>query len=183
MNFLSLLFTKTVVKTTLFTLLIFASSVMMANAQSSHFSVQNEDMDAEFPPRLTPDEAIIAITTREGSVELLLTGEGVAIQFSDLFLQDIQEEAADRASDDDSHLASVLKSMIKSGVKTLLDRALMIPHYEINSIYYENGRLIIESVEGNNLFADLDINDVNIMEDFSRRDARRFVAEAERMYP
>jgi hypothetical protein len=35
-------------------------------------------------------------------------------------------------------------------------------------------------LNGNEIFDELEINDTQVMDDFSRRDARRFVADAER---
>jgi hypothetical protein len=107
------------------------------------------------------------------------------IQFSDSFMDELDEELKSEMAQDEEepHFAMVIKSMVTSGVKTMLDRAIAIPLSEISEVYYRDGKLYIMNHEGEELFDDLDINDKKVMEDFRGRDARRFVAETEkRMY-
>ncbi len=152
-----------------------------------HLSAQNHfgdhDIDADITQRLHPRDAEYAMTTREGSVDLLVTDDAIQIQFSDRFLAELEDEIRDD-EDQDYHeasvLADVIKSMVTTGVKKLLDHALIIPLYEISEVYYDDGRLYIIDREGDEIFEDLEIDDVDVMEDFSRRDARRFVAAVER---
>lgn len=154
--------------------LIAAMSPMMALAQHHHF--YDEDLDADFEARLNPRDADFAMTTREGSVELLVDDDDIFIQFSDQFLSELKDEIEE---DDDFEEASVfadlLKSMITSGVRSLLDHSLVIPIYEISDVYYEDGRLHIIDQEGDEIFDDLEIEGKDVMEDFSRRDANRFI--------
>jgi len=70
--------------------------------------------------------------------------------------------------------------MVKSGVNTLLDRALAIPLYEISEVSYTDGTLIIKNLDGTEIFKDIKVDNNKLMQDFSRRDARRFVGHAER---
>ncbi|TVR29711.1 MAG: hypothetical protein EA390_09265 [Balneolaceae bacterium] len=166
---------------TLFALSFLFAIPQQADAQRSNNFITANDIDADIVPRLSHKDAEIGITSREGSVDLLLTNESILIQFTDTFLEKIEGEI--RESDDLSdatHLGTVIRSMVSSGVKTLLDRALAIPLYEIDAVYYENGRLFIINREGKELFEGLEIDNKQVMEDFRRRDARRFVAEAER---
>lgn len=150
-------------------------------AQSSNSFITSDDIEAEIVPRMEHKKAEIAITNREGSVDLLLTDQHLLIQFTDQFFDEIEKEIkAEENISEASHIGDVFKSMITSGIQTFLDRALAIPLYEIAEIYYDNGTLFIVDHAGENIFDDLDINDKKVMEDFSRRDARRFVAEAEK---
>jgi hypothetical protein len=153
-----------------------------SDAQRSNNFITANDIDAEILPRVAHKDAELAITTREGSVDLLLTSDAVVIQFTDTFLKKIEGEIreTDEMGSDESHFANVIRSMVSSGVKTLLDRALAIPIYEIEDVYYENGRLFIINRLGEELFKDLEVDDKQVMDDFSRRDARKFVAEAEK---
>ncbi len=61
-----------------------------------------------------------------------------------------------------------------------MNHALEIPIREIREVYYEDGKLYIIDHDGEEIFGELEVDDVYIMEDFSRRDARQFVSEAER---
>lgn len=153
-----------------------------SDAQRSNNFIITNGKDAEILPRVAHRDAELAITTQEGSVDLILTGDAVVIQLNDSFLKKIEDEIheTDYLDSDKSHFGNVVRSMVSSGVKTLLDRALAIPLHEIEEVFYENGRLFIINREGNELFNDLDVDDIQIMEDFSRRDARRFVDEAEK---
>lgn len=171
-------------KPTLFTL--FAIAILFtisqpAEAQRSNNFITANDIEADIVPRLSHKDAEIGITSREGSVDLLLTNEAILIQFTDTFLEKIEGEILDSDDlTDATHLGIVIRSMLSSGVKTLLDRALAIPLYEIDEVYYENGRLYIINRENKELFESLEIDDKQVMEDFRPRDARRFVGEAEK---
>ncbi len=151
----------------------------ISTAQNHHF--HHGDFDAEIEPRLDPRDADFAMTTREGSVDMLVDGDFILIQFSDQFLAEVEDEIEDEEDfEEASVFADLLKSMITSGVKSLLDHSLVIPVYEISEVYYEDGRLYLIDHEGDELFEDLEIDDTDVMEDFSRRDARRFVAAVEK---
>lgn len=144
------------------------------------FSIKN-DIDADVTDRLVHKNAEYAMTTNEGSVDLMLTNNAIVIQFSDRFLEDLDSEIRSEADlDEASVLAEVITSMVSTGVHSLLNHALTIPMTEIREVYYDNGKLHIVDRDGEEIFGELEIDDVNIMEDFSRRDARRFVSEAER---
>ena len=160
--------------------------MLLAPAQSfaqddDMFSV-HDDLDADITSRLVHKDAEYAMTTREGSVDLMLTNNAIVIQFSDRFLQDLDDEIRSEGDhvEEASVLADVLTSMISSGVHSLLDHAIAIPISEIRDVYYDDGKLHIIDHDGEEIFEDIEIDDINIMEDFSRRNARRFVSEAER---
>lgn len=144
------------------------------------YSIEN-DIDADITDRLDIKDSEYGMTTKEGSVDMMLTNHSIIIQFSDQFLADLDDEIRSEADvDEASVLAEVITSMVSSGVHSLLNRALEIPIQEIKKVYYDDGKLHIIDRDGEEIFEELEINDVYIMEDFSRRDARKFVSEAER---
>lgn len=153
-------------------------------AQHNDFSFDHHDIDADVTDRLHHRDAEYAMTTNEGSVEMLLTNDAILMQFSDQFLDDLEDEIHDEEENYDyeeaSVLADVFKSMITSGVRKLLDHAITIPIHEIQEVYYDDGRIYIINHDGEEIFGDLEIDDTDVMEDFSRRDARRFVSALER---
>jgi hypothetical protein len=166
----------------IFSLLFFVMLMpVLSTAQdSNHFSI-DDDINVDFVSRLTHDEAEFAITTREKSIDLLLTPSMIVIQFTDAFMDQIDDEINnDSDADDSAVVGEVIRSMVSSGIRTLLDRAMAIPLTEISEISYDEGRIIITDRDGNEIFRDLEIDDKKVMEDFSRRDARRFVAAAEK---
>lgn len=154
---------------------------LSAEAQRSGITIHSKNYDADILPRMSHDEAVYTMTTREGLVDLMITDDAILIQFTDRFLQKIDNEIRnERSRGDGSHLESVILSMVSTGVTTLLDRALAIPLVHIERVYYEDGKLYIIGYDGVELFDDLDIDGHYVMEDFSRRDARNFVSEAEK---
>lgn len=163
---------------------IFFTILLMPLQTYSQTHFNHNDIDTDVTDRLHHNDAEYAMTTREGSVELLVSHDAVLIQFTDHFLDNL----ADEIRDEDEHydyeeasvLADVIKSMVTSGVRKLLDHALAIPMYEIRKVYYDDGRLYIIDRDGEEIFEDLEIDDVDVMEDFSRRDARQFVSVVER---
>lgn len=165
------------------TFLMLASIFLPVAATAQHHGAHFSDThtDADVVPRLAHKHAEKVITTREGSVELLLTKEAVLMQFSDHFFDDLEEEIhEDDEYAEASLLGDIIQSMVSSGLKTFLDHGLSIPLYEISDISYTDGKLQILNHDGEEIFDDLDINDTEVMRDFSRRDARRFAAAAER---
>ncbi len=163
--------------------IVFLLLMIPAQSVAQHddmYSIEN-DIDADITERLTLKDAEYGMTNREGSVDMMLTNNSIVIQFSDQFLADLDDEIRSEADvDEASVLAEVITSMVSSGVHSLLNRALEIPIHEIKEVYYDDGKLHIIDRDGEEIFGELEINDVYIMEDFSRRDARRFVSEAER---
>lgn len=158
--------------------LFLSAADVMAQRSGSSF-ITAESVNGEIVPRLQHNAADVAITTREGSVDLLIAGESILIQFTDRFLEGIEKEIKSETKEHDTHLANVIRSMVSSGVTTLLDRAISIPFSEISEVYYEEGRLYILNHEGREIFDNLDIDGKQVMEDFRRRDARRFAEQAE----
>lgn len=154
-----------------------ASSSMMA--QEGIPFMTKGDINGELMPRLAQSEADFGMTTNEGSVEMLILDSAIYMQFSDRFMDDLEQEINEEESDD-SAFAEAIKAAVTSGVRSMLNRSLLIPISQISEIGYENGRLIMKDYDGEELFEDLDINGVEVMEDFRPRDARKFISIAEK---
>lgn len=161
--------------------LLFISFPNLSAAQNSGTFITSNKTEAEIVPRYPTSDAEYHITTQEKSVTLLLTNSAIYFQFTEDYLEKIADEIrGEGESEESTHFGAVLRSALSSGVRTLLDRAILVPFDEIEEIYYENGRLVIINQNGEEMFEEAEVEDVLIMEDFSRRDARRFVAEAEK---
>lgn len=160
--------------------LLLLGVTMNATAQNSTQFSTSTDIDADIIPRLSAKDAELAISNQDNSVDLLLTNEAIVFQFTEDYLKGIADdlEGSDELHDSASFV-QIFKEVVSKSVHTLLDRAIAIPLNEIKQISYENGKIVIISKDDEELFEELEINDKHIMEDFSRRDARRFVAEAE----
>lgn len=165
--------------------IILLCTLSVPRAQGLVFSEDNYGEDAELVDRMDHSDTDYAMTTQEGSIDFMIAQKSIIIQFSDSFMTNLENEldAETGKEPDDSHFATVIKSMVSSGVKTMLDRAIAVPFTQISEVYMDEGRLVIMDLDGKELFGEMEVNDRKVMEDFSRRDARRFVAEAERQMP
>lgn len=141
-------------------------------------------MQSEIIPRMIPSEADAALTNKTNSVNLMIQDDWIVIQFTDQYLKDLRQEIHGKENEEEEPvLAEVIRSMVGSGMRTLLDRALSISLHDIQGIRFKNGTLEIYNMEGERIFEDLEIDDTYIMQDFPQRDARRFVAVAEKRLP
>lgn len=151
-------------------------------AQNGSNITISSDVDAETVDRFSESDVLRFITNSDESVNLMVAQTGIAIQFSDKFLNDLDDEILNSKNENNEANAfeKAIRAMVGSGVRTLLDHAILIPFYELSSVRYDDGRIHVTDVNGKDIFEDLEINDKQIMEDFSRRDSRRFVADAEK---
>lgn len=153
-----------------------------SQAQNNQSIKISSDVNSDVTERFSESDAVRIITNKDKSVDLVITYEGIAIQFTEHFLNDIENEIQSKESkgEDSSKFEKIILSMAGSGVRALLDHAIIIPFHEIKNVRYDEGRIIIIDKNGEEIFGDLEINDHLIVEDFSRRDARRFVSDAEK---
>lgn len=168
-----------------YSLLLFIFGMVMLPdsglAQQNSLIELSSDVDSEVVSRFTETTSIRIITSRDKSVNLVVAASGIAIQFTDDFLNDLEREIRkEKREEDNSTLANLITAMIGSGVRTLLDHTIMIPYYEISGVSLVNGKIVITGYDGDELFEELEINDKKVMGDFSRRDARQFIADAEK---
>ena len=151
-------------------------------AQNGSNITISSDVDAETVDRFSESEVVRFITNSDESVNLMVAQTGIAIQFSDRFLNDLDDEILNSEDENSEATAfeKAIRAMVGSGVRTLLDHAILIPFYELSSVRYDDGRIHVTDINGEDIFENLEVNDKQIMEDFSRRDSRRFVADAEK---
>ncbi|WP_141691592.1 hypothetical protein [Rhodohalobacter halophilus] len=148
---------------------------------NSIFNLGSTSTESKIVSRVQSSEADLAISNREKSVDLLIIQDAVVLQFTNDFLDDLEREiSGENEISDEPYIAEIIRSAVSSGVKTMLSKAIAVPFSEIESVRFEEGRIVMINTFGEELFSEIEIDDTNIMEDFRRRDARRFVSEAER---
>jgi len=145
----------------------------ISTAQNNWMYFNDSEIEAEFNDRFMLDEVEFAMTTKTGSVDMGIEGDMMMIQFSDLFFEDLEADITE--GDEEYDFVQSLKVAISSGVKDLLDRGLYIPISEIAEADYENGKIILIDHHGEEIFGELEVDDVIVVEDFRGRDARRFI--------
>jgi len=135
-----------------------------------------------FAGRHDPADARIAITTRSGRGVLVLTNRLVAVQLSDRTLHEARREMREdaRRDEDDNVLANVIRSTVVSVVSNVLDHSLECNLRHVSDVEWSDGRLVLTTRDGERLFDGIDMDDTNMMSDFSERDARAFIREFHR---
>ena len=149
-------------------------------AQQIRVGSGDSDTVARIVPRAPLREARHSIVTRDGTVALLMREQGVTLQFTDLGLEQATSGGRDQKKSENV-LADVLGSMLRGGVRALLDRGVKYPLSELREARYEKGKLFFVRNDGDTVFDDVEINGVAVMENFAPRDARAFVAQFQAM--
>ena len=127
-------------------------------------------------------EARMAITSREGEVDLILTDRVVAVQLSDRVMRKIRRETRQELNDEeDNPVAQAIKTVVLSGVRVLLNHSAECPVRDLDDVEYRNGRLVLTSEDGKRLFDNMEVNDDDLLASFSERDARAFALEFQRV--
>lgn len=162
------------------TLISAALVVLISATPSAAQQIEaDSDIDAEIGPRLAAQDADFAISTQQNDVSLLLRGDSVFMQLTDAGLEDLQNRARTGKSDEDSSLAvRVMEGALLGSLAVLFDMAVGLHVADVDSAAYEHGGLRLRSADGDELF-DISLNDRDVMEDFSERDARRFIERLE----
>jgi hypothetical protein len=83
--------------------------------------------------------------------------------------------------DDSGALGRAIKTAVLSSVRSMLDHSQECPVSRIEKVEYRNDRLVFTTDKGDDLFNDMDVDDRDVMEAFSERDARLFVREFRRV--
>lgn len=140
---------------------------------------------ARWGPRHPLTDARSAITTESGDATLLLTREILAVQLSDRAFHRVARELRrhedDADAEDGGFLGQIIKSAVIGAVLELLDHSAECPIRDVADVEYAHGRLVITTEEGRRLFEDVNVNDSDVMLDFSEHDARAFVREFHRL--
>lgn len=154
-----------------------AALALALAAQPAEAQRRNDSgSDARVVERQPLRRASSAIETRGGEVALLLIDRRLVMQLTDRGLGEIDRDMERDAKKEESGFARFVSGMVRSGVRSLLDRGIEVPLSEIREARYANGRLILEDRDGDELFKDVQVNDIQVMESFSPAEARAFAA-------
>jgi hypothetical protein len=153
-----------------------------AQRHGTHIEINDDDDHGTSPARPGPRhdlrDARFAITTTDDVASLLLTGRVVALQLTEHGLGRIDQEMEEDDDDGDGgFIGRFVASVVKSSVRTVLRRSLQIPIEDVRSVDFRGGRLVITTEDGDRVFDQVEVNDTEVMESFSRRDAEEFVRQ------
>jgi beta-lactamase regulating signal transducer with metallopeptidase domain len=149
---------------------------------SASLKVSDADSIARIVPRFAASQASFAIVTRSGQVALLLRDSTMVVQLTDRGLEEIGRPDT-RRDEDRGFLSTLLDSMLRTGLRVLLDHGIEYSLTDLREARYEDGRLVLESRRGGDVFGNLDIDGRDVMADFPPRDARAFAARANAARP
>lgn len=131
-----------------------------------------QDSVARLVARASPTRASYSITSTDGRMALLLLDTTLMLQLTDQGLEETVR--GDTEDAERGFLASLLDSMLRGGLKLLLNRGIEYSLVDLAEARYESGRLVLWSVRGKDVFESVHLNGVPVMQGFSETDARAF---------
>jgi len=161
-------------------LLLIPAHSAAAQRHGTHIEINDDDhgsSPARPGSRHDLRDARFAMTTTDDVASLLLTRRVVALQLTERALADIGREMDDDDDGDGGFIGRMVASVVKSSVRTVLRRSLEIPIDDVRSVDFRGGRLVITTEDGDRVFDEVEVNDTEVMERFSRRDAEEFVRQ------
>lgn len=138
-------------------------------------TIDGSDSIARFVRRLPIRAASHTLVTRDGEAMLLLLDRTVVLQLTDHGLDRIGSVSTG-TDDDDSGFRALLGGMLRGGLRVLLDRGIEYSLSDLREARYEDGRLVLESRRGNDVFENVSLSNGDVMESFDPRQARAFAA-------
>ena len=136
--------------------------------------VHAPDSVAWVVPREPLGIADATLRNRDRTVAVLLNDTTLVLQLTDRGLDRINHEIS---SDSTSGIGSrFLARLLGAGVVGLLDHGIAHRLSALRAARVEGTRLVLENLEGERVFADVDVNGRPVMDDFSAAEAARFAA-------
>jgi hypothetical protein len=158
------------------------AAVQGASACDHDTSINAFNMSCSAPVRWADrhdaSDTRFAITTDNRKAMLLITDRVVAIQLSDHVLHKIDRKLKQAEYEDaDNTVGRVIKTTVLSTVREVLNHSAEVDIRDIRSVDYRDGELVLKARNGHRIFARADIDNDNVMSEFSDSDARAFVNE------
>ena len=129
------------------------------------FSFSSDDSHTGVGSRHSAGDARLAITTRDGSMTLLLLKDVVAVQLTDRVIANVHTK-------DD---AGFVEELLASAVRLTMGKSVEYPIANIRSADVRDGALLLLNDQNKLLFSELKVNGTEVLRDFSAADATRFV--------
>ena len=147
--------------------LLLLASVAFAGDKNSSISLSfsSEDSRTHLGARHSARDARMTITSRDGSVEMMLLNDVVAVQLTDRVLEKV-------ATKED---ANFLEELIVGGVQIALRKAVEYPIANIKAAEVRDGALVLTNDKNEPVFKEIKVNGTDVLKDFAVADATRFV--------
>jgi hypothetical protein len=147
--------------------LMLLASIALAGDKNSSISLSfsSDDSRTHLGARHSAHDSRMTITSRDGSVEMMLLNDVVAVQLTDRVLAKITTK-------DD---AGFLEELIVGGVQIALRKAVEYPLADIRAAEIRDGALVLINDKNEPVFKEIKVNGADVMKDFAIGDAARFV--------
>ena len=146
--------------------LLLASSALAADKNSSiSVSFNSDDSRTPVGPRRSARDSRMTITSRDGSVEMMLLNDVVAVQLTDRVLDKVTTKED----------AGFLEELIVGGVQIALRKAVEYPIANIRTAEVRDGALVLINDRNQPVFKEIKVNGTDVLKDFAPADALRFV--------
>lgn len=147
--------------------LMLVASVAFAGDKDSSISLSfsSEDSRTHLGTRHSARDARMTITSRDGSVEMMLLNDVVAVQLTDRVLDKVTTKED----------ANFLEELIVGGVQIALRKAVEYPIAYIRAAEVRDGALVLINDKNQPVFKEISVNGTNVLKDFAPADATRFV--------
>jgi hypothetical protein len=147
-----------------------------AQGQSVHVNVNVPDSIAHVTDRVTLGKANFAIVSRDGTAALLLMDTTIVAEMTDTGLARMNSrEATDTIK---GTVNRMFARMALGALQPLFDHGIAYHLRDLADARYEDGRLKLTRVNGEEVFADTEIGHGPLMEAFTPSDAKAFAARA-----
>lgn len=137
-------------------------------ADGLSISLGSDDERTTMGPRLEARDARLAIRTRDRSAMLLLLEDTIAIQLTDAALEKMKAESKSKDT-------GFLEELLAAGVKLAVGKSVQYPIASIRSAELRDGALRFTSDQNKSVFTDVKVNGNDILRDFTKADAERFL--------
>lgn len=131
-------------------------------------SLNSDDSRTELGPRHDARDARMAISTKDGSVVLMLIDDVVAMQLTDATLDKMESEKKKKKD------TNFFEELILAGVQLAVGKSVEYPVASIRTLDYHNGALRVIGADGKPVFTEIKVNGTDVLRDFSRADVARF---------
>jgi len=130
-------------------------------------SLSSNDSRTDLGPRHDVRDARMAISTKDGSVVLMLIDGVVAMQLTDATLDSMEPKTKKKDT-------SFFEELVLAGVQLAVGKSVEYPVASIRTFDYYNGALRVIGADGKPVFTEIKVNGTDVLRDFSRQDVTRF---------
>ncbi|HEU4557220.1 MAG TPA: hypothetical protein VFS20_05200 [Longimicrobium sp.] len=145
-----------------------------AAAQRSVSMKAETDSTARIVPRVPLSYADASLRTRDRQVALLLTDTDLVLQLTDRGLSGVRSDIRRGDGEQEGLGSRILAHVLSAGVGEFLNHGIAAPLSTLRRARVDGSRLVIENRDGEDLFAEVEVNGKQPMEEFSPDEARRF---------